>query len=233
MSRGDGDPFEAIVLLESLSPEERSQLAKECRFQKYTRGQTIFTKDSENRDVMFVLRGSVKVIDYSLAGKEISFAEVEAGGHFGELAAIDDQPRSASVTAVTDSELAALPPARFSELLREHPEVGSQVMRRMAAIIRRSTERLMDFTTLNAHQRLCSELMRMAQPSPAVPGAWVIAPIPTQAVIASRLGTSRETVARILSELVKGGLLVRKGRTVTIPDRDRLELLVQRLGDTT
>lgn len=223
------DPLAHIALLADMPVAERTALARECRWQKFHRGQQVFDKDSDNRDVMFVAAGRLSVTGYSLAGKEISFAEIGPGDHFGEVAALDGEPRSASVAAEADCELAALNPNRFRALLEEHPALAVQVMRRLTAIIRRSTERLMDFTTLNAHQRVCAELLRMAKPSQAVSGAWDIYPLPTQATIASRVGATRETVARILGELIKGGLIIKKGRSITVPDRGRLELLTQRL----
>lgn len=225
------DPLSGIALLAAMPIEERAALARECAWQKFSRGQLIFDKDSDNRDVMFVVSGRVTVTGYSLSGKEISFAEIGPGDHFGEVAAVDGEARSASVTALTDCELAALNPTRFQKLLEDHPAMAAQMMRRLTSIIRRSTERLMDFTTLNAHQRVCAELLRMAKPSSAVAGALDIYPIPTQAAISSRVGTTRETVARILGELIKGGILVKKGRSVTIPSPERLELLTRRLEE--
>jgi CRP-like cAMP-binding protein len=225
------DPLGGVELLAEMKPEERQALARECVWQKFSRGQLVFDKDSDNRDVMFVVSGRVAVTGYSLSGKEISFAEIGPGDHFGEVAAVDGEARSASVGAATDCELAALNPTRFQKLLETHPTMAARMMRRLTAIIRRSTERLMDFTTLNAHQRVCAELLRMAKPSSAVAGALDIYPIPTQAAISSRVGTTRETVARILGELIKGGILVKKGRAVTIPDPTRLELLTRRLEE--
>ncbi|MEO5338126.1 MAG: Crp/Fnr family transcriptional regulator [Magnetospirillum sp. WYHS-4] len=229
MTETGRDALGRIALLAGMPAAERLALAKECRWQKFSKGQLIFDKDSDNRDIMFVVDGRVTVTGYSLAGKEISFAEIGPGDHFGEVAAIDGEARSAAVTAASDCELASLNPVSFQRLLESHPAIGAQIMRRLTAIIRRSTERLMDFTTLSAHQRVCSELMRMAKPSQAVAGAFDIYPIPTQATISSRIGTTRETVARILGELIRGGIMVKKGRSVTIPDMSKLELLAQRL----
>lgn len=226
-----GDPLEGIAVLEGMAPEKRAELARECRWQTFSKGQSIFDKENDSRDVMFIVSGTVNVIGFSLAGKEISFTEIQAGDFLGEVAAIDGEPRSASVSAVTDCKLASLNPTRFAQLLEQEPVIAARVMRRLTTIIRRATERLMDFTTLNVQQRVCAELLRLAQPDPAVAGAWSIHPLPTQVTLSSRVGASRETVARIMSDLAKGDLIVRKGRTVTIPDRERLETVAARLSD--
>jgi len=231
MAGYDGDPLSHIELLASVPKPERMALAKQCQWRDYAAKQTVFDKQSENTDVMFVVSGRLNVTGYSLAGKEISFAEIGEGDFFGEVSAVDGESRSASVTAISDCRLASLTAPLFRALLERHPKVAATVMRRMSGIIRRSTERLMDFKTLNAHQRVCAEVLRIAVPSAAVAGHWEIYPMPTQAVIASRVGASRETVARVLGDLARGGLIARKGRTLTILERDTLDRLTERLED--
>lgn len=230
-STSSNDRLAHIVIMQSIPSDERIALARECTWHKYSRGQNVFGKDSASRDVMFVVRGRVQVIDYALSGREIAFAELSEGDFFGELAAIDGEPRSASVTASVDCELASLSPSRFDEVLRFYPDVAIAVIKKMCGVIRRTGERLMDLSSLNARQRICMEILRMAHPNPAVGGQWVIHPLPTQASIASRVGTSRETVGRVISDLVHGDIVRKKGRTVTIMNRDRLELHTRRLGD--
>ena len=104
-------------------------------------------------------------------------------------------------------------------------------MRRLAEVIRKSNERIMDFATLSAQQRVCTEILRMAEPDNAVPGAWSVYPLPTQSAIASRIDTSRETVARVVRDLIRGGVIHRKGRSLFIPDKRRLDVLTSRLID--
>ena len=226
-----GDPLNGIKILQDLPVKERESLAKECTWLKFATNQVIFDKDDNNRDVMFLARGKVAVTGYSMTRKEISFAELSEGDFFGELAAIDGEPRSAAIVSMTQSELAILPPESFQHLLTQHPGIARSVMRRMAEVIRKSNERIMDYATLNAQQRVCSEILRTAKPDPGTPGAWSIYPLPTQSVVASRVDTSRETVARVMRDLIRGGVARRKGRALFIPDRSKLEILTNRLVD--
>jgi len=227
----EGDPLGTIKVFGNLSAEERQRLVRNCVRLKFAPNQVVFDKDDENCDVMFIVRGKVAVTGYSISGKNISFDELTEGDFFGELAAIDGEPRSASVIAVTPSELAVLSPQQFQQLLTDYPDIARRVMRRMAEVIRKSNERIMDFATLSAQQRVCSEILKMARPDAAVPGAWSIYPLPTQGAIASRIDTSRETVARVVRDLIKGGVVLRKGRAMFIPDKKKLEVLTNRLLD--
>lgn len=223
------DPLGKIALLADVETAERIQLGRECGYRTYAPHETVFDKDSTNHDIMFVLKGRLTITSYSLSGKEISFDEVHDGDYFGELSAVDEEPRSATVVANAKSELASLSAERFRRLMDDYPAVGSSVMRHFARIIRESNERIIDLATLNAQQRVCSEILKLSEPDGAVPGAWCVYPLPTQSTIASRIGTSRETVGRVMSDLMNGALVVKKGRSLFIPDRKKLEILTERL----
>jgi DNA-binding GntR family transcriptional regulator len=69
----------------------------------------------------------------------------------------------------------------------------------------------------------------MARPDTAVPGRWVVRPLPPLREIAGRVSTTRETVARALGQLYPSGLVKRSGRTLYITDREKLQAFVQSL----
>jgi CRP-like cAMP-binding protein len=218
-----------IRLLQSVPDPELRALEARCRWLRYRTGAPILDRQSESRDVLFVVEGSARVVDYSLAGREIVYAVIGPGGHFGELSAIDGQTRSAVVIAVEDCLLAALVPEAFEALLRRHPEVALRLLRGLVTIIRTTDERITELSTLGAVQRVGRELLRLAAPDPSTPRAWSIAKLPTQQSIASRAGTSRETVARTLAQLAADGVIERHGKVLRIFDRRRLEALIERL----
>ncbi|MBB4286403.1 Crp/Fnr family transcriptional regulator [Roseospira goensis] len=223
------DPLEPFALLEGLDAEARGRLAQCCARRRFAARQVICDLHSVERDVMFILEGTVTVSSYSRSGREIAFAELGPGHYFGEIAAIDGQRRSAAVTAKTDCLLLAMPDDHFRALLAQHPDIARRVMVRLTSLIRSSNERLQSFSTQSVTQRVSQELLTLCKPSQAVPGAFIVHPIPTQADLGSRVGASRETVARVLLDLAQDGLVIRKGRTLTIPDRDRLGALVEGL----
>ena len=153
-----------------------------------------------------------------------------AGEHFGELAAIDGLPRSTSVQALENSLLAFLPAEAFHDLLRRHGEIMFRVVERLVTVVRESTERIMDLTTLGATQRVYAEILRLAVPDVASPSLRVIRSVPPAHAIAARTGTARETVVRALSQLREGNIIRRKGRNLYILDPARLERIVEMLG---
>jgi CRP-like cAMP-binding protein len=152
-----------------------------------------------------------------------------AGDCFGELAAIDSRPRSASVVAREPSLIAILDSQPFVDLLQRRGEVTFQVLRRMITMVRSGDVRIMELSTLAATHRVYAEILRMAVPDAAVSGLWVVRPLPPLREVASRVSTTRETVARALSQLYPSGVVRRKGRNLYLMDREKLEQLVKSL----
>jgi len=218
-----------IALLASLKPDELAEVERHCRWHRYCKGDQIVERAGENRDVYFVIDGVVEIVNHSISGRAVAYADLCAGHFFGELAAIDNEPRSASVVARTDCVLASIPPSDFTSLLLKHPAMMLYVMRRLASVIRICDERIMDLATLGAMQRVVVELIRLSRPDPAVHGRWLVYPAPPQRETAVKAATTRETVARVFTQLQETGLVFRKDKTLYIRDKTELERLAQRL----
>jgi len=212
-----------IKLFEPLDEAERQRLESRCTWRRYTAGETVLERGSESREVLFIVAGSVNILNISLTGREVAYARLDAGDCFGELAAIDGEPRSATVVAAESTLVGVLPSVRFIELLHEQVEVTFTLLHRLTGMVRMGDVRIMELSTLAATQRVYAELLRMARPDAAVPSLWVIHPLPPLREIASRISTTRETVARALSQLYPTGLVRRKGKSLYIPDRNKFE----------
>lgn len=220
--------FDVTPLLVPLMQEERDQLVRQCRFRRFAAGEHIIDGQSESREVFFVIEGTVRVVNYSLSGREVALDDIPAGGFFGELAALDGGPRSAFVMAQGgEAVTAAMPFEVFLDLLARKPVLGLEIMKRLARMIRQATERIMDLSTLGANNRVHAELLRQAWSSPNDGRLATITPIPLHADIASRVSTTRETVARVLNDLARSGILERRKNSLVIRDMPRLAMLVE------
>lgn len=217
----------SVCLLGELSAQRLTAIEQACRYKRFAAQEQIVDRDSATTDVFFVVRGSVRVVNYSILGREIAFDEVSEGNYFGELSALDGQPRSASVMALEDTLILALPRSLFLNLLSEHPNIALQVMMRLAKIVRTADERIMDLSTLAAHNRVHAELLRQARIHIVDGGSARIEPVPVHSDIASRVSTTRETVARVLSDLARRGIVERTKDALLIHDLGRLRNMVQ------
>ena len=222
-----------IELLAALAPAQLQTVERRCAWRKWQPGEQIIDRETLGNDVYFVVRGKARVVDYSTSGnREVIFDELADGTYFGELAAIDGEPRSANIVAVDETVTASLPADDFISLLFENRDIGLSLMRRLSEMVRNSTVRIMDLSTLGAHNRIYAELLRLARTGGgAKPNTAVIHPVPVHSDIAARVSTTRETVARVLSELSHRDLVHREGDSLCIRDLSLLTNMVHKFKE--
>lgn len=221
------DTLSNIRLLAELSEDEVQVVEKNCRWKTYGPGEQIIDQHSDSRDIFFIVDGRVRVVNYSLSGREITFDDLEPGGHFGELAAIDGLPRSASVMALTETRIASLSAEKFQGVIIEHPIIALKLMKHLAHLVRTSTSRIMELSTLGANNRIHADLLRLAKRVSEDDMTAVITPIPVHGEVASRVSTTRETVARVMNDLARKGIVERKKDSLLVKDMERLEEMVE------
>jgi CRP/FNR family cyclic AMP-dependent transcriptional regulator len=224
---GDRRNLAGVKLFSCLDADAREAIERECAWRRYRTGERVFERGSQSSEVFFVIEGAVNIVSFSSTGREITFAEVGFGETVGELAAIDGQPRSASVVATEDSLLAILPAESFIELLKRNGEVAFALLQRMSGIVRKGTDQVIQVSSVAATNRVYSELLSRAEQDPTVPDLWVIKPLPPIRELASTVGTTRELVSNTLNRLYPSGLIRRKGTNLYIMDRSALEELVK------
>ena len=227
MSDSETSSLGEIRILDGISRQAIAELEKACKWRRYADHEQIIDRQSDSTDVFFVVEGRVRVVNYSLSGKEITLEDLDSGSHFGELSALDGQPRSASVMSLDNSLIAALPQERFLHLLRNNAEIAFRVLRALAGIIRPSTDRFMDLSTLAANNRVQADLLRQARSGLIGENQAEIRPIPVHGDIASRVSTTRETVARVLSDLARQNIIERKKNALLIKDLAQLREMVE------
>ena len=219
--------LKGIELFGPLDSADREKIEARCQWRRCAPQEQIIDQYSDSRDVFFVVEGAVRIVIFSLSGREISFDDIKAGGMFGELAAIDGAPRSANVVALTDTLVALMPPDVFRQTLGDHPDISWSIMTRLVQIVRGSTDRIMDLSTLGANNRVMAELLREARPNVSDDNTAAISPIPIHSDMASRASTTRETVARVMSEMTKKNLVKRQKDALLILDFEALEEMVE------
>jgi len=227
MLTGQTSELSGIMLLADVPKEQMEKLEKRCSWRNFTSQEQIIDRQSKARDVYFVIAGKVRVVNFSPSGREVAFDEISAGGCFGENAAIDGKPRSATVISLESTTVAIMSPEAFKDLLIQFPKVALSLMVRMAAIIRTSNERIMDLSTLGANNRVYAEILRLSKDGVKEDNTAIIQPIPIHSDIASRVSTTRETVARVLNELAREGLVKREKTSLHILDMRHLSEMVE------
>ena len=122
-----------------------------------------------------------------------------------------------------DTDVGILSPANFEKVVKSHPSVAWNVISELARIVRTSTRRIVDVSTLGANERVIAEILRRAQQVCDDKGAATLSPVPVHSEVAGRVSTSRETVARVMGSLGRKGLVNKIDSGLHVPDVRRLE----------
>lgn len=216
----------SVELFQDLNEDRLLEVAKRCRTDSYRKGQEIISYQDSTGDLYCIKSGRVGVTIFSQSGKEIAFRQLGVSEHFGALAAIDGEARSASVISLADVELIRISAADFRELLHRMPEVNLRLLTYLSQLIRALSERIYEFSTLGVRNRIHAELLRLARAHMSGPTIANIYPSPTHADIANQVSTHREAVSREFSQLASEGLLEKRGRNLIVHDVPRLEQMV-------
>lgn len=117
-------------------------------------GETIFFEGDTGNSAYIVDTGNVRVSRRGPAGGELTLTHLGHGDLFGELALVDNEPRSATVSAITDSELMTLDRDTFQRELSFHPERSQDLLKIFAGRIRRMDELALVLAFAPAGERL-------------------------------------------------------------------------------
>jgi CRP-like cAMP-binding protein len=216
-----------IALLEGLPDAALEALARQCAWRTCAVDQHIISRDAGDRNVYFIVSGRVRATMYSRAGRQVTFGDQVAGEFLGELAAIDGERRALDVIALEPTLVASLTPTAFAELLREQPVIVDRVLRRLTRLLRDTSERVIELSTLGVQNRIHAELLRLAAKAGVDSNAARLNPAPKHADIANRVSTNREQVTREISALVRSGLLAKDGAALVVCDVQRLQQMVE------
>lgn len=215
------------VLADLLPDPLGQQLEPHARLVTLRAGQIVIGHQDRTKDVFVVIEGQLRIELFSLGGREVILADVGAGEITGEFAAFDDQPRSASVTAVTACTLVAIPGDVFQECVLAIPASARWLTQRLIGHVRLLNERNFELNALAVRNRLHCELLRLAIDAGIAENAALIAPAPTHAHLANRIGSHREAVTREMQYLQKDAIVRLQGRELTIIDVNKLIEIVR------
>jgi CRP/FNR family cyclic AMP-dependent transcriptional regulator len=208
--RAEPEILAQVGLFADLTGEELVGLAALMRPRPYAKEEVIYLRGDPGTAFYVIARGKVKIALTSPDGKELILRRLGPGGFHGELALLDDEPRSADAIASEPSVLLVLQRDAFRQFLSEHPEVAAKLLGTVSQYLRRNAELIQDATFLDVPARLARILLELA----GTPGSTELPPpgavIPDrmkQGEIAALVGATRESVNKWLGSFEKQGLI--------------------------
>jgi CRP/FNR family cyclic AMP-dependent transcriptional regulator len=206
------------------TPEHSGPLKDELLRAIATRGglrrypaQTVLVHEDDRSDSLYILlEGRVKIYGSSPNGREIVYNTHGPGEYFGEMT-LDGGPRSASVMTLEPCECIVVPGAEVREFLATHPDFAMHLIVKLIGLVRRSTHNVKRLALEDVYSRVARLLDELAVPMEGgAPGDRIVTERLTQQDIADRVGSSREMVSRIFTQLTQGGYVVLEKRQIVL-----------------
>jgi CRP-like cAMP-binding protein len=218
--------LQKIELFKCLDDEACGLVSKLVKWKKYSKGAEVISYQGEGDDVYFIASGSVRVTIYSFTGKEISYQDLGPGEMFGELSAIDQSPRTASVITLESSRIGVISRNDYWRLIEQYPGVAAAAIKRLAGLVRFLIDRVYQYGALDVKDRVRMEVLRLARANMSKDDTATIHDFPTHREIANRVNTHREAVTRELNKLTQLGLIEQSQRVLSVTSVLQLQKLL-------
>ena len=205
-----------VHMFSDLATDETDILTKHCTIRSYPANTILINEGDDSSSLYVIIEGEVKVFVNDEHGKEAILSIMGEGEYFGELALIDDSPRSASVMTIKPTKVMIITKADFKRCLKDYPELAFNLIRAMSKQIRALTDSVKNLSLMDVYGRVAHTLLDLADDRD---GKQVIDQRLTHQDIANMVGASREMVSRILKDLSTGGYITVDKKTITINEK--------------
>lgn len=214
-----------VPLFSTLGSDDLERLSARLQTRRYDRGGVIFHQGDVGTDLYIIRDGEVTIRLSSPEGKEVSLALLRRGDSFGELALLDDAPRSTDAVAREETHLLSLRREELHLFLQERPQVVPVLLARLSRLVRRVTRTVHDSSFLDARARLARVLLDLAQNQgePTAEGVAIASRL-TQTELANLAGLTRESTNRWLRFFAREGLLSYEEGRITLLEPDNLRM---------
>lgn len=214
-------------LFAELDERHRLNIVRQCRRRKLPARQVVFHEGEPGREMYIVLAGRLKVSVTSEEGKELSFFILHPGDIFGELALLDGERRSATVTAIEPCELLVLHHRDFQRLLKEHQVIGLKLLSILAGRVRATTSLYESSVFIEIPGRLAGKLLELAEEHGKEEDGGIKIDLKlSQYELGTLINATRESVNKQLTEWKRQGIIEMRQGKVFIAEPEVMESFV-------
>lgn len=220
----NGDFLKSVPIFSELDAERLRQISLLGSRKFYKKDSTVLHENETGSALFVIVSGKVKVSRESDDGKEVILSILNESDFFGEMAILDGLNRSASVTAIEETELFLIQRSDFLNLLQEHPEISVSLLQELTRRLRASDLRIKSLSLKDAEGKVASVILQLADDIGKIKqGKVEIERLPFQHDLANMAGTSRETISRTLHSFAKRGLIELEGTRLRINDYEKFK----------
>jgi CRP-like cAMP-binding protein len=213
-----------VPIFSELTDVDITSLARLTNRRRYPKDTVVFFENEEGDFFFTIVDGRIKVTILGDDGREIILSVLGPGDFFGEMALLDNEPRSATAIAVEDSELLSLHRTDFQSVLTDNRSITAALIKVLTARLRRANHQISTLALLDVYGRVARVIVDMARDEgKRLKDGRIAFRRATHQEIANRIGTTRETVTRMLKDLERQGLIHVEGREIVVqPDFEKV-----------
>ena len=211
-------------LFATIDQETAESLIAQMTPARLERGDVLFHEGDQGDRLYVIGEGKIKLGRTSSDGRENLLAILGPGEMFGELSLFDPGPRTATATAVAETQVVSMSHDQLKQFLTQRPGVATTLLAALARRLRRTNESLADLVFTDVPGRVAKALLDLAGRfgRPVDEGVMVAHDL-TQEELAQLVGASRETVNKALADFASRGWLRLEARAVLLLDVERLK----------
>jgi CRP/FNR family cyclic AMP-dependent transcriptional regulator len=216
-----------VELFHDLTDTELARIWQIVIARRYRKRTVIFAEGRDKEAVFFIVEGLVKTFKTDENGNEYIMSFLQPGEMFPHTGFFDPHPYPATAEAIVDTRLLAIPVAAFEQLIGDSPLIAIKLMRVMSGKIRELQEKVQELTGQDVQDRVIAFLIKLADNyGQRKEGRIQIALPMTNQEFANTIGTTRETVNRLINQLRKEQILELHRSGYTIYRYDALQALL-------
>lgn len=217
-----------LPLFERLGPHEIGELLRVTTTRKLDARETLFRKGDPGDQLFVLIEGRLKAVAGGGEGKEVVFALMEPPEVIGEISVVDAQSRSATIVALEPTVLLSLHRRDLLPLAERYPRIAFGIAEALAAKLRRLSEYVEDASFRLLPSRLAKRLLDLSDSvgRPRPEGIWFELRLHQQE-LGELVGTTRESINKLLRQWAQLGVVTFEGGHVTIVDRDELQQIAK------
>ncbi len=215
-----------VPIFSDLPEYELKKIERVGNKKKFNKNEIILKEDEAGTALFVIISGKVKVARSSPDGREVILTILTNSDFFGEMAILDGQTRSATVTAMEETELFIIQRNDFLNLLKNHPEVCISLLQELTKRLRVADIKIKALSLKDAEGKVATVLLQLADEIGKIKqGRVELDNLPHQQDLANMAGTSRETISRTLHAFAKKGLIEIDGSKIRIVDYEKFKEL--------
>lgn len=208
---------------------EENELIKIVRVgvrKNYKKGSIILLEEETGAALFVIISGKVKIVRTDDDGREVILSILGENDFFGEMSILDGLSRSASVVAITKTELFMIHRRDFLKLIHDFPAVAVSLLKELTMRLRKADAQIKSLSLKDAAGRVANVILQLADDIGKIrKGRVEIDELPLQQDLANMAGTSRETISRVVHMFIKKGHLELQGNKLIINDYEKFKSL--------